>query len=190
MTISPRRMTSNRTILTFLPLVAVVGLNGCWTAPVATVQPKGEPRLIQDRVAVESVGRPATVQFVDARARTIVMQAPGEAGTFTSRAGPKVSNLDTIAAGDEVKATVAEELTIYVSRSGELPGADSAPKTPVPHAKVLSVDPSYRLLTLQYSNGRSEIFKVSRDVKLKQMEAGDDVLIRPIEVVALSLRKR
>jgi hypothetical protein len=183
-------MTSNRTMLTVLPLAAAVGLTGCWTAPVATVRPKGEPRLIQDRVAVESVRRPATVEFVDLRTRTIVMRTSGEAATFSSRAGPKVSNLDRIEAGDEVKATVAEELTIYVSRSGELPSAVSAPETPVPRAKVLSIDRSYRLLTLQYPNGRSEIFKVGRDVKLKQMEAGDDVIIRPVEVVALSLRKR
>jgi hypothetical protein len=187
MSITPGRKTSNRTMLT---LLAVVGLSGCWTAPVATVQPKGEPRLIQDRVAVESIGRPATVQSVDAPTRTIVMRAPGEAATFTSTAGPKVSNLDRIEAGDKVKATIAEELTIYVSRSGEPRGADGSAQTRAPDAKVLSVDPSYRLLTLQYPNGRSEVFKVGREVKLKQMEAGDDVLIRPVEVVALSLRKR
>jgi hypothetical protein len=180
----------NRMMLTLLPFAAVAGLTGCWTAPVATVKPKGEPRLIQDGIAVESAGRPATVRSVDVGTRAIVMQTSGEAATLASRAGPKVTNLDRIRAGDRVKATVAEELTIYVSRSGELPSAVGALETPAPHAKVLSVDPSYRLLTVQYPSGRNEIFKVGRDVKLKQMEAGDDVIVRPVEVVALSLRKR
>jgi hypothetical protein len=36
-----------------------MALDGCWTAPIGSMQPQGEPRLIQRAVAVESVKNPA-----------------------------------------------------------------------------------------------------------------------------------
>jgi hypothetical protein len=55
-------------------------------------------------------------------------------------------------------------------------------------AKVLMVDPSYRLLTLQYRDGHTETFKVGLDVKLLRMEPGDDVVVRAVETVALQVQ--
>jgi len=69
-----------------------------------------------------------------------------------------------------------------VLRDGQLPGAGAAPAV---HARVLAVDPSYRLLKLQYPDGENETIKVPLGTKLEQMEAGDSVVIRPVEVIAL-----
>jgi hypothetical protein len=89
-----------------------------------------------------------------------------------------------------VAARVAEELTVYVSPDGRLPGDDGT--TPAgTYAKVLSVDPSYRLLTLQHADGRMQTFKVGLEVELKQMQSGDAVMIQtPREIVSLSVRVR
>jgi hypothetical protein len=171
-----------------LLFAATLTLTACWTAPTANVQPKGEPRLVQAGIVVESVKDPATVQSVDVGTRTVVL-VPADAAEIAYKAGPRVSNLDRIKAGDRVQATVAEELTVYVAKTGRLPGA-RGPATIEANAKVLMVDPSYRLLTLQSPDGRSKTFKVGLDVRLLQMEAGDDVLIRTIEAVHLKVLKR
>jgi hypothetical protein len=183
------RAMLSRTVVQSLAFASALVLGGCWSAPVANVQPKGEPRLIQSAIAVRSIKNPEVVQSVDTGTRTIVVLTPGTAGTNTYKVGQKVSSLDRVKAGDRIRATVAEELTVYVLHDGQLPGV-SSPETIATDAKVLSVDPSYRLLTVQYPDGRNETFKVAKEVKLKQMEAGDDVVIRVIEVISLRVQKR
>jgi hypothetical protein len=172
-----------------LLLTAALALAGCWTAPVADVQPKGEARLIQSAISVESVKAPAIVEAVDRNSGTIVVRTPGAAETSTYKVGRGVENFSSLSMGDKVKATVREELSVYVLRNGEAPGADGTPEKIAASARVLSVDPSYRLLKVQYPNGEDETFKVALGVKLKEMEAGDTVVIRPVEAVALK-RKR
>jgi hypothetical protein len=130
----------SRSTLTPLLFGATLTLGGCWTAPVANVQPKGAARLIETGIAVESV---------------------------------------------KGHVIVKKELSVYVLQDGQAPGADGAPVTIAPDARVLSVDPSYRLLKLQYPNGENETFKVALGVKLREMEAGDAVVIRPVESVNL-----
>jgi hypothetical protein len=168
-----------------LLLAAALTLTGCWTAPVANVQPPGEARLIQNGIAVRSVKEPAVVESVDPAASTIVLRAPGTSVTSTYKVAPDVSNFRDIKPGELVEATVAEELSVYVLRDGRLPGAAGASEEIAVDARVLSVDPSYRLLRLQYPNGQNETFKVPLEVKLRQMTAGDSVVISSVEVVAL-----
>ena len=161
---------------------AALLLAGCWTAPVATVQPHGEARLIQGAIAVTSVKDTAVVSSVDRSAGTVVLRSSGKPEVSTYRLAPKVSGLDDIKAGDVVQATVTEDLTIYVLHDGQLPDAGGTVSV---DARVLMVDPSYRLLTLQYPDGQQETFKVPLGTRLEQMEAGDSVVIRPLGVLAL-----
>ncbi|HEX4583259.1 MAG TPA: hypothetical protein VH183_00405 [Burkholderiaceae bacterium] len=168
-------------------LAALLTLTACWTAPTAHVQPKGDPRLIQDGIVVESVKDPATVRSVDVGTRTLVVRSAADSAEIAYKVDPGVSNLARIKAGDRVQATVAEELTVYVAKNARVPGA-GAPETA--NARVLMVDPSYRLLTLQYPDGQSETFKVGLDVELPQMEAGDEVAIRTVEAVNLKVLTR
>jgi Cu/Ag efflux protein CusF len=168
-----------------LLLVAALALPGCWSPQVAGVQPKGEPRLIQGAIAVESVKPPAVVQSVDRDGRAITVLSPGK---VSYKVGSQVSNLDRFKAGDKVEVTAAEELTVYVSRDGRVPSAALSPHT-VTDAQVLSVDASYRVVTLHFPDGHNESFKVSRRVKLDDMETGDEVAIRPVEAIALRMKK-
>jgi hypothetical protein len=158
---------------------------GCWVAPIATVQPEGKARLIQGGVAVQSVASPAVVQSVDRSAGTIVVRTPGAAESSTYKVSSKVSTFNDITVGDTVQATLAQELTVYVLRDGQVPGAGGTPERTAADARVLAVDPSYRLLKLQFPSGQSETLKVPFGVKLTEMEAGDSVVIRTVEVVAL-----
>jgi hypothetical protein len=164
-------------------------LTGCWTVPVATVQPKGEPRLIQSGIAVKSVKRPAIVQSIHRDAREITLLDGRERATVSYKVSPAVRNLSRLQVGDKVRATVDEQLTVYVLRDGEAPPPGIEGSLQNVDARVLLVDPSYRLLTVRYPDGYDETFKVGESVKLGEMAPGDAVSITPVEAIKLR-RKR
>jgi hypothetical protein len=95
--------------------------------------------------------------------------------------GQRVRHWADVRSGDEVSATLKEELTVYVAplRSEASP----------PDAYVLVVDPSYRLLKVQYANGGTVTFKVRLRTQMEGIEAGDAVKMFPVEVTALHLRR-
>jgi hypothetical protein len=178
--------TLNRATPAFLALMALP-LAGCWTPPNANVQPHGSAGLIQSGVMVASTKNPANVQAVDTGQRTITLTLPsGDARTY--KVGAKVKHFDGVQVGDKVKATVTEELAIYVLENGRLPDGGTAETLGV-NAKVLLVDPSYRLLTLQFPNGHSETLKPGLHTKMLAMSPGDSVAVRPVEVTALRVEK-
>jgi hypothetical protein len=162
-------------------LTSLLMLAGCWTAPVATVQPQGEPRLIQGEVAVESVKTLAVVSSVDVSGGTLTLRTESSAQIATYKVGPKVAGLNDLKPGDVVQATLAQALDVYLLRDGRLAGAGAV----AADARVLTVDPSYRLLTLQYPDGRKDTFKVPLGTRLEQMAPGNSVVIRPVAVLAV-----
>ncbi len=176
-----------RTVVSLLLPIAALSLAGCWTTPNANVQPKGQPGLIQDGITVESIEDPATVQAVDAGQGTITLSLPS-GRTATYKVGPNVKHFDQVQVGDKVKATVTDELAVYTLENGRLPDGTTAETLGV-NAKVLLVDPSYRLLTLQYPNGQSETFKPGLGTRMLQMSPGDSVVMRPGELTAIRIEK-
>jgi hypothetical protein len=179
--------TRLKVIVAWLLPLAALSLTGCWTPPNANVQPSGEPRLIQDGIKVESVEEPATVQAVDAGSRTITLALPvGITNTYP--VVPDLKNFDQIRAGQTVKATVSYELAVYLLANGRLPDGATAETLGV-NARVMLVDPSYRLLTLQYPDGQSETFKPGLETKMLEMAPGDSVVMRPMEVTAIKIEK-
>src|SRR5262249_41745541 len=130
--------------------------------------------------------RDAMVQSVDPSQRTLALKL-SDGSTATYKVGQQVENLDQVKAGDKVNATVAEELTVYVLKDGMVPGANGASQTVKVDAKVQLVDPSYRLLTVQYPSGQTEILKPGLEAKMLEMEPGDSVVIKPVEVTKLSV---
>jgi hypothetical protein len=182
MIVTARARVCSRCPLFLSLLTPVLMLAGCWTVPVATVQPQGEPRLIQREVAVEPVKTLAVVSSVDVSGGTIALRTGSSAQIATYKVGPEVSGLNDLKPGDVVQATLAQALDVYLLRDGQLPGAAGAVAV---DARVLRVDPSYRLLTLQYPDGRTDTVKVALGTSLEQMAPGDSVVIRPVAVLAL-----
>lgn len=76
-----------------------------------------------------------------------------------------------------------EYLTVYVP-----PANDVAMRGRSPDARVLIVDRSYRLLTVQYPSGRTETFKIRLRTPMNGIEAGDAVAIRPVKAIELRVR--
>jgi hypothetical protein len=153
------------------------------------VQPKGDARLIQLAIPVEVVKDEATVQSIDFDQQVIALNFT-DGTSATVKPSSRVTNFAKIRAGDKVKATVVQELSVYVLIDGMLPGADGRHQPVKTDAKVLQVDPAYRLLTLQYPNRHVEVLKLGLDAKFGDMEAGDSVAITTTGLRALRVQKR
>lgn len=170
-------------------LIATLGLfaTGCWTVPNSNVQPAGTPGLIQDGIVVDSVLDPAVVSAKDDNLHTLTLTLP-DGTSKTYQAGPDLKHLDEVQTGQTIKAKVTEQLSVYLLDNGQLPDGSTAASLGVT-ARVLAVDPSYRLLTVQYANGQSEIFKPGLGTLLQKMAPGDSVVIKPGTVTAIKIKK-
>jgi hypothetical protein len=188
-----------------LLLAAALTLTGCWTPPKADVQPTGQPGLIQDGIRVTSVKAPARVAALDGGPQAIFggiptfigKNSPGQPTITLSQSDgkmitypvePTIKKADRVKVGDLVKVTVEEELAVYVLVDGRLPDGTTAEALGI-NARMLTVDPSYRLLTVQYPGGRTETFKPGLGTRLLQMQPGDSVAVRPVAVTAIHVEK-
>lgn len=125
----------------------------------------------------------ATVESVDRTARTLVLSVRGIA-LPACKVGRGVRDWGDIRIGDEVRGTIREVLTVYVAPPSESSSSAWA-RSLTPDARVLDVDPSYRVLTVQYPNAGTEAFKVALHTPMTGVEAGDSVAIRERELVEL-----
>lgn len=131
----------------------------------------------------EQVADFARVESVDRAARTVALNVSG-VRLPACKIGRGVSNWGEIHVGDQVRATIDEALTVYLAPVNERAGTRS------PDARVLLVDPSYRVIMVQYPNSRTATFKVGLHMRMNGIEAGDSVAIRPLEVVAMRVQRR
>jgi hypothetical protein len=169
-------------------LVAVTMLlSGCWTAPNANLRPKGEPRVIEDSIEVEISMPPMRVESIDRAKRLLVASSRG-ASTIEMNIAPAVRNLEDVHPGDQIRPKVREKLTVYVAPQPER--GDSSVTGGPQASRVLVIDPSYRLLTVQYPDGRTDTFKVGLNTRLKDMEPGDSVVVNALEAVDLRIRRQ
>lgn len=163
---------------------AAVLLSGCWTAPSASVRPAGEPRVVAQGIEVDRVVDFAKVEAVDRATRTVALSVSG-VPLPAYKIGRSVRNWDDVRTADHVRATIEEVLTVYVAGTMDGNTGNPAVRSRSPDARVLVVDPSYRMLTVQYPDGRTDIFKVALHTRMNGIEAGDAVTIREAEVTAL-----
>jgi hypothetical protein len=54
-------------------------------------------------------------------------------------------------------------------------------------ARVIIADRSYRMLTLKYANGKVKTFKVPLPFTLEHVAAGDELVMRSTQTIALRL---
>src|ERR1035441_9057328 len=160
---------------------AMLALTSCSSTPqgegsTMVAAQKGVP----GGTIVETYKVTATVTAVDAASRKVTLtMADGAKTTF--KAGPEVVNFDQIQVGDLVKATVAEQLVVFVRKNGE-PASDGeaaavalAPVGAKPGvvmantvevtAKVEAIDLGRRKATLRFPDGtsRSEERRVGKE---------------------------
>ena len=199
-----KRNIKNVLITLWFPIAART-LAGCWTPPQILNQPDGAPSLVGGMTFEETATTTATVQSIDADQRQLVLLR-NDGSSVTYKAGPQVINFDQIKTGDKVKATVADAIAIFLVKNGPLPSAGQgvvvgrAAKGAMPggvvlttqdfSARVIRVDPSYRLLTLEFTDGKIKTFKIPLPFTLQNVRKGDDIVVRSTQTLAVHVEKQ
>ena len=196
--------TLKLTTLALLP-AAMLAFTSCSSTPegqrtTVVAAEQGVP----GGIIVDTYEATATVTGIDAANRKVTLVKPdGEKGTV--KCGPEVVNFDQIRIGDQVKATVAEQLVVYMAKdnppasAGEAALVALAPKGAKPGglmantvqviAKVTAIDLKHHKATLKLPDGTSKTFAVRKDVDLTQRQVGEEVVIRCTEAVAITVEK-
>jgi hypothetical protein len=166
------------------------------------------PAVAQDKpgvVLADLLVTTATVEAVDHAKRTVTLKGP-EGLTRTLKVDKAVRNFDQVQQGDPVMAEYYEETAIFVRPSAEQPTAGEAGvvavaprgakpgvadvETRVRTAKVETIDLQQRTVTLRGPQGNAVTLKVGEQVKqFDQVQAGDEVVVRHTEAVAITVQK-
>jgi len=155
-------------------------------------------------IEVSAITKTAKVTAVDPAKRTVTLVNP-DGITNSYELGNKVRNFDQIKVGDEVKATLLEAVAVAVSKSSAPPDASGrdlvavAPKGAMPgvimaktrqiSAKIVSVDPQARTVTVEGPAGGTPTMRVGPKVNLDELQKGDDVTLRVTDALALRVEK-
>jgi hypothetical protein len=159
----------------------------------------------QGAIEVGAITATSKVTAVDPSKRTVSLT--NEAGaTNTYKLGKAVRNFDQIKVGDEVKATLVESVAVTVRKSSAPPDAGEgglvavAPKGAMPGvvmartrqitAKIVSVDTTLRTVTVEGPMGGTPTIKVGPNVKIDELQKGDDVMLRVTDALAIRVEKQ
>ncbi len=200
----------NWAALMLLPIV-LVALASCSSTPVTSKSsPPTSGAAYADQgnyagqVVVNSIVRTNTVVAIDAASRTIELKH--EDGKITSyKCGPQVANFDQIKVGDRVKATVVDEMALFIkpasqmqsinvtntvvgARLGAKPGVVDLDTMDIT-AKVLAINPWQHQVTLLTADGRTRPVTVGEFVNLADFSVGDEVMVRLTRSLAILVEK-
>jgi len=146
----------------------------------------------------------ATVKAINAEDRKVTLtDADGKDAVI--KCGPEVVNFPQIQVGDQVKATVTEQLVVAMATDagtqgnaaatavalapvGAKPGGMVAQTVQVT-ATVAAIDLKHHRATLEFPDGSKKTFAVRPDVDLTQRAVGEKVVIQATESVAISVQK-
>jgi hypothetical protein len=182
--------------------------NRVWLWTVAALMTMGTFLAVaQDKpgvVVADLLVTTATVETVDHAKRTVTLQG-ADGRTRTLKVDKTVRNLDQVQPGDQVMAeyyetaivvrpsaeqpTAGEAGLVAVAPRGAKPGVTDV-ETRVMTAKVEAIDPQQRTVTLRGPQGNAVTLKVGAQVKqCDQVQAGDEVVVRHTEAVAITVQK-
>jgi hypothetical protein len=156
-------------------------------------------------VIVNTIDVSARVTAIDKTNRKVTLLGP-DGKKFTVKVGPEAINFDQVKVGDMVKATVTEELVIYLEEEGmhasdvsaavvalapkgEKPGGLVAETTQVT-ATVVAIDRTNRTATLRFEDGHTETFPVRDDLDLSRRKVGERVVFHVTEMIAITVEKQ
>jgi len=155
-------------------------------------------------VTVNTVEVSAKVTAIDTKNRKATLLLPdGEKETIT--VPPEAVNFDQVSVGDIVKATLTEEVVVYLDEEGaSVPdayaaGVELAPKGAQPGgvvaeavkvtATVTAIDQANRTATVRFDDGTIETLPVRDDIDLSKRKVGEKVVFIVTQMVALSVEK-
>ncbi|HEY7163174.1 MAG TPA: hypothetical protein VIB79_01325 [Candidatus Binatia bacterium] len=185
-------------VMGFMVIAGLTGFAGAQDKDGATKEAK------PGKVIVEVVKLTGTVKAVDMQSKTVTVEGSG--GRTVVVDAQNARNLDQVKVGDKVNLRYTEELALLVRKSDAAPTATQAdmvalaPKGQKPAGlmartieltgTVQSVDANKRTVTVKGPEGNLRTFHVDKAVKnFNQVKAGDQVVLRITQAVALSVVK-
>jgi hypothetical protein len=159
----------------------------------------GQAKTVRSEMRTET----ATVEAIDAAARTVTLKKPD--GTFTTvTAGPEIKRFAEVKVGDKVTAKYYENLIIRVKQPGEsdvvssakattgseqaLPGGTKAKQVTIT-ATIAAIDMNTPTITFTGPNGWKYTSKVQDTEALAKVKVGDKVDIIWTEAVLVSVER-
>lgn len=184
---------------------ALLALAGCGTTPPNPLALQASPTLAGGITIVETHDTKAMVDTIILSQRMLVLR--GEDGvTIRCKAAPQVSNFGQLQIGERVKATITDAVALFPVKNGPPPSAAAGVVVAGPleggrtadvvlqtldyRARVIGLDVSYRLLTLEYAVGTTKTFKFPLGVKVEHLQKGDEVVVRTTDPLAISVEPR
>jgi hypothetical protein len=152
---------------------------------------------------VDTVKVDATVSAIDGPKRKVTLTQPDGRHT-TVKCGPEVANFNQLQINDRVKATITEELAVFLGKGAPPSAAGAAAVALAPvgakpggvvadtveiTAKVVSVDSAKRKVTLELPDGSMKTVKAGKKVDLSGTKPGDNVTVQHTESVAITVEK-
>ena len=193
-------MKTKMTLMATIPAL-MLAVAGYAEDPSAAPKDKADAK---GAIEVSAITKTAKVTAVDPAKRTVTLVNP-DGITNTYELGKNVRNFDQIKVGDEVKATLLEAVAVAVSKSSAPPDASGrdlvavAPKGAMPgvimaktrqiSAKIVSVDPQARTVTVEGPAGGTPTIRVGPNVNINELQKGDDVTLRVTAALALRVEK-
>jgi hypothetical protein len=177
-----------------------------FTACATKMEGVGETTVIETpdgAIIVDTFTTTATVTGIDSAKRKVTLVSPkGTKSTYV--AGPEVVNFAQIRIGDQVRATVTEEVAIFIGSGappsamvgagvalapvGAKPGGVVVETTQVT-VKVTAVDAKSRKVTFQLPDGTTKQVKVGKKVDLSAVRPGDNVTVQVSEGLAIIVER-
>lgn len=197
-------ITLKLTVLALLPAAFLAFISCSSTPPGESSRIVATQEGVPGGTILETYKITATVTAVDAASRNVTL-ALRDGTTTVFKAGPEVVNFNQIQVGDQVKATVAEQLVVFARKNGE-PANDGAAaaialapvgakpgglmaNTVEVTAKVEAIDLKHRKATVRFPDGHSQTFKIRKDVDMTKARLGDEVVFRATEALAITVEK-
>ncbi len=184
-------------LITIATGIAMISLLGCKTGPTRVASPLDNPSLAGSCVVVETTTYKGKIDSMDSTQRKLTLTHDN--GVVTCKVGPD-ARFALLKPGDQVKAKVIETRAIFLVKNGAPPSPGSGVKiaespewsalggatlpTVDRPAKIIKLDSSYRLLTLQFEDGKTRDFKTDKDFPLDGVVEGDQAVVREVQGVA------
>jgi translation elongation factor P/translation initiation factor 5A len=187
--------------LAFMP-AAILTFTSCSSTPVGTEQVTAV-ETPEGAIIVDTYKVTATITAIDAETRKVSFTTQGGRKS-TYKCGPEVVNFAQLRVGDVVKATLTEEVAVWIG-SGEAPsgmaaaGVALAPVGAKPGvvvvgtervtAKVTAVNVKTHKVTFQLPDGSSKTVKAGSKVNLAAVHVGEDVTVQMGQGLAITVEK-
>jgi Cu/Ag efflux protein CusF len=184
-----------------LVAASVLGVGACGYVPVVYAADAAQEQREPGGTATVGLSATATVKAIDPATRTVTLTS-AEGEDVEVKCGKRVRNFDQLKVGDQVRAAVFARLVVAMGKDDEAlaQGGDATTIIRTPEgdkpgtmivrtqqrtAKIESIDPTKRTVTLSGLEDQPRQVPIGKDVDLEKLKAGDEATVRVTRGLAI-----